>query len=128
MKKYRETHREYFKRYFKRYNESYKGKKKEWHIKHQKEVIERVKKWNKDNPERYAELCRQKSKRYNKKYPEKANAVSYANSHKQKGDKCIVYNSKNNLEFHHTDYKNNKGVTLCRKCHKEIHGGGQVDI
>ncbi len=124
MKKYRETHREYFKRY----NESYKEKKKAWHIKHRKEVIARVKKWNKDNPKRYAELCRQKTKRYQEKYPEKYKAQRYAKKHKQKGSECVVCDSKDNLEFHHIDYKNNKGITLCRKCHKKVHGVGQSDI
>ena len=119
MKRYRETHGDYFKRH----NELYKDKKKEWHIKHRKEVIERMKKWIKDNPERYAELSRQKTKRYHKKYPEKSKAQQYAKKHHQKENECIVCNSKDNLVFHHIDYKNNKGVTLCRKCHQEIHKG-----
>jgi hypothetical protein len=36
-------------------------------------------------------------------------------------DSCAICNSKDNLEMHHTSYKNHKVAFLCRKCHRAIH-------
>ena len=38
-----------------------------------------------------------------------------------KDKKCEKCGSTENLEFHHTDYKENKGFTLCRTCHRKKH-------
>ena len=41
-----------------------------------------------------------------------------------KGKKCEICGSTNNLDLHHTDYKEvnlNTIRVLCRKCHKSIH-------
>jgi len=34
---------------------------------------------------------------------------------------CKKCGYQKNLEFHHTNYKNHEGITLCISCHKELH-------
>lgn len=51
----------------------------------------------------------------------KINARNYAKRTNQKDTKCKNCKSKLNLQFHHTDYKNKIGITLCRECHKKEH-------
>lgn len=51
----------------------------------------------------------------------------YANHHKQRDTSCSKCGSLENLEFHHTDYKRNKGITLCKNCHNNTHFGGVTD-
>lgn len=36
---------------------------------------------------------------------------------------CKWCNSKEDLHFHHTDYINNTGFTLCKNCHNLLHKG-----
>jgi len=68
--------------------------------------------------------CKLHQFKYTKKNPIKIKAQNYASKHKQKGDFCKWCKSINNkLHFHHTDYENNIGFTLCDKCHKYIHRG-----
>src|SRR3989344_2784351 len=58
---------------------------------------------------------------YRLKYPIKEKARNFAHNHKQRRNKCEQCNSIKNLHFHHTNYKNNEGKTLCRKCHNLEH-------
>ncbi len=122
---YRETkeRKEYMKIYAKKHKESIQEYKRKWHIKNRDKIIKKVNKWEKDNPERYAQLNRKKAKRYQKKYPERVKASNYVYNNKQRDDTCSQCSSTENLEFHHTDYENNKGTTLCRNCHKQLHRG-----
>ena len=62
------------------------------------------------------------TKKYQQKYPERVKAMNYAQKYKQRGDKCEKCGDTRKLNFHHTDYKNNKGITVCPKCHQKIHG------
>ncbi len=112
MKRYREKHKKYFQEY-----------KRKWHIKNRNKIIKKAKKWKQDNPERNLKLEREKKKRYRSNYPEKIKAINYAHINNQRDDNCSQCNSIIDLEFHHTDYQNNKGFTLCRSCHKELHKG-----
>jgi len=51
---------------------------------------------------------------------------------KYRDKKCVICGSVNTLNAHHIFYKKdypmlslneNNGITLCRKCHRELHGG-----
>ena len=86
---------------------------------------EQVRKWKKDNPEKHKEMMKGVYKRYRKKYPEKIKAQHYANNHKQRGTYCIFCGKTENLEFHHTNYEGKKGFTVCDKCHRWLHQGGE---
>ena len=54
---------------------------------------------------------------YRDEHPEKHKARIYAKKHNQKENECLFCDSRENLQFHHTDYENNKGYTLCIKHH-----------
>lgn len=74
-------------------------------------------KWQKLNPHKlykYNLLSKQK-------FPEKYKARYYAYNHNQIKNKCEKCNSYFKLNFHHTNYELNKGVTLCQDCHYKIH-------
>ena len=60
------------------------------------------------------------SKRFHLKRPEQNKARAYA-YHKQKDIKCSICGTNEELQFHHTNYKENKGFTVCKTCHKELH-------
>jgi hypothetical protein len=38
-----------------------------------------------------------------------------------RGNECRFCKSKDNLNFHHTNYEKNEGFTLCRSCHNNLH-------
>ena len=59
------------------------------------------------------------AKRDREKYPLK-NKIKIV-YHGQRDTKCSDCGTIINLEFHHTDYKNNIGVTLCKQCHIKTH-------
>ena len=44
-------------------------------------------------------------------------------NHNQRDNHCHWCNNKENLHFHHTDYINNTGFTLCKQCHGLLHKG-----
>ena len=58
---------------------------------------------------------------YAHKNPIKIKAHQYANKNKLIGDRCIICGLTTNLHFHHTNYVENIGVTLCRTHHYEMH-------
>ncbi len=60
-----------------------------------------------------------KQKEYAKRNPEKIKAHNFANRTKQKGNKCKMCSTKKNLEFHHTNYKKNQGITICKGHHEK---------
>ena len=53
----------------------------------------------------------------------KIKAKSYVWRHKLTDNHCHWCNNKENLNFHHTDYIENTGFTLCRQCHRLLHKG-----
>lgn len=71
--------------------------------------------------EDYAKRNKEKRRKYKKERWIKERATIYARKMGLKGDKCVLCESKENLEFHHTNYERNEGFTLCRKCHRKIH-------
>ena len=113
MREYRKTEKDkkYRKKYMLEYRfnnkEKLKRQGKEWKLKHR--LI-------------YLEAKRIRRERYRKKYPEKRKAHNYALYHKQIINKCELCDSIKTLQFHHTNYEENKGFTVCDICHKKIHG------
>jgi len=114
QKEYRLKNKEKYDKYQKEY-------KRKWHIKNRDKVIEKVKKWRQDNPERYAEVHRSQIERYRIKYPERIKAYNYANSHKQKKPFCLLHILTGqyiaSVDFHHTDYEANLGFSVCKEHH-----------
>ncbi|MEK6880559.1 MAG: HNH endonuclease signature motif containing protein [Nanoarchaeota archaeon] len=53
----------------------------------------------------------------------KWNARKRAFDRNLRGEICSNCSSKENLQFHHTDYRKDKGFTLCKKCHTKVHYG-----
>jgi tRNA A22 N-methylase len=51
------------------------------------------------------------------------NSQAYAKNHNQRGECCEKCGSKKRLQFHHTNYEKNIGMTLCIKCHVKLHRG-----
>jgi hypothetical protein len=52
-------------------------------------------------------------------YPEKVNA--WKSDYKKRKKECQICKSNEDLEFHHTNYKKHEGITLCRRCHRNLH-------
>lgn len=87
----------------------------------------RAREWEKENPKRNRELCRKREKKYRLK--NKENRIKYdarrtARKKGLKDKKCSRCGSIENLNFHHTNYKKNKGKTLCKDCHLKEHPNG----
>jgi hypothetical protein len=85
-----------------------KKKNNAYHIKYRKEHPEEVKIWNK-----------KKHLKEKSKSPEKF--LAWKNDYLKRKKECQVCKSKVNLEFHHTNYKKHEGITLCRRCHRNLH-------
>jgi len=47
-----------------------------------------------------------------------------ANAKNRRKKNCEFCGFDKDLHLHHPNYKSNKGVTLCRKCHLKIHSLG----
>lgn len=149
MKEYREINKNKLKEYSKKYrlkNKSIiKKKQEEYYKKHIDKNRLKNKIWaskNKSKIPLYRIKYKDKISKYNKKYlkenynkiitqrinnPEyqvKSFARHYARNHKQRSLFCETCGIEENLEFHHTNYELNQGITLCRKCHKGLHFGG----
>lgn len=136
-KSYKEKHKEETKKYNKQYKDKHKEKAKEYKLKNS----DRIKKYRK----RYTQLPEvkkrniEKAKEYETKHPERKKAINYANRNKQKGKYCKLCNfyknlgnkygiyikqflsDKTKLQFHHTNYILNEGITLCLNHHIELH-------
>ncbi len=117
-----ERRREYMKKYYKRpeveerRREYYKEFNKKYYKKN-KDILLKKQKESKKEKGYYKEYL----KEYNKKYPERRKARSFVYNNKQKGNECLECGSTKNLDFHHTNYEKNEGITLCRSCHNIIH-------
>lgn len=88
-----------------------------WNISHRKQQSQNVKNWNKKNHKKRLETIRKDKENNKEKYKSRA----YANNIGLRGNFCERCESKENLHFHHTDYAQNKGFTVCAVCHKAIH-------
>lgn len=76
------------------------------------------------NSEAYKRKQRKKSKKYNKKYPDRERAHRLAKYHKAEIRKsaCEECGSVENLHMHHPDYsKPLYVITLCQPCHVNLH-------
>ena len=93
------------------------------------------KKYNQNNKEKIRAMrilwksknrdkIREQTKRYRLKYPEKRKAHNQVQWFKSKNNKCSKCDETKDLHFHHTNYGKNEGITLCRKCHNEVHNNG----
>lgn len=98
----------------------------DYYVENKNKIIKRVRLWCENNPT-------------------KKKAHGHAQHYKQRGDECVecrllrqlrdIYGiyiipflgDENNLDFHHTDYIKNEGVTLCRMHHWELHKQIEVE-
>lgn len=116
---------------------------KEYMKEYKKEYNETNKFWLLSNKKVYRKNNKNNISEYNKKWrinnPIKVKAHYHTNHHKQCGNECIecsffkylrttygvnvdnYLGDENYLDFHHTDYLHNEGVTLCRVHHIELH-------
>lgn len=135
-KRYRETNVEKIKRIKKAYRLKNLQKEHEygrrWRQLNKDKCKIRLEKWRERNPEKnneynrkYYKINPQKfismQKDYRKRNPEKYSARYFSSNHKLRGESCKGCGELENLHFHHTNYKINEGLTLCRKCHSSFH-------
>lgn len=73
--------------------------------------------YDKEQPE----INRLKYANYRKNHPDKRKAHKRAYYRKLRDKHCSKCNATNDLHFHHTNYDLDKGITLCRMCHREVH-------
>ncbi|MEK6860369.1 MAG: hypothetical protein AABY07_00220 [Nanoarchaeota archaeon] len=105
------------KKYYLKNSEKLKLKSEEWYNKNKERAIKKSKEWVENNRKKRNQIGRD----YDKRNPEKTRAHGLVYYHKMRGKKCEECGSLEHLEFHHTDYENNKGLTLCRDCHYKVH-------
>ena len=83
-------------------------------------------KWRKTNPKKYRILKIKQRKKENKN---KIKRRAWRNDYRLRKNYCELCGSKDKLEFHHIDYINHSGITVCFNCHRnKIHQkmeGGQ---
>lgn len=102
LKKWREDNKEYMNKYMRE------------HPQHREKAL---KKWKNNNPSKVLDNARIDREKNRLKYITR-NKVNNNNLKKKMCEEC---GSIENLEFHHTDYINNIGITVCRKCHGILH-------
>ena len=118
-----EEKKDYFKKSYHKFIDKLdcKGKAKYFKMQYEKygeKHTEYLKELRRENPEKWKEM-RRKKRLHEVKDKEKYNARRW--DYLKRKDKCEKCGSKENLEFHHTDYKNHEGITLCVKCHRRLH-------
>jgi len=89
-------------------------------------ILENQRKYTEENKEKILERRqlhdRQRRRYEDRKQKERIQKIAYFNV--LLGDKCEVCDSTENLVRHHFDYDKPLNVTtLCRRCHRTIHGG-----
>jgi len=127
--------KEYGKKWREENKERYKQTRKRW----RKLNPDKVNEWKMttyyNNREHYLKKNREAYKRnrkkileYQKKYQKDNPGVNYAHTRatrmglkKDKCEKCGHDGSTFRLEFHHTDYDKDEGMTLCVPCHRSEH-------
>ena len=76
------------------------------------------KKWKEKNPEKHKKILKTKHLR------ERANSIkrnAWSNDYKKRKEQCSLCRSSLNLQFHHINYEEHRGVTLCLNCHRKLH-------
>ena len=101
---------------------------KEYRLKNRKQILLYSREYNKKNKDKnrkyykeHKENYKLTAKKQRVKHINKIKIRNYTHRNKQKGTKCEKCGSKKNLEFHHINYNKNKVITLCRKCHINLH-------
>ncbi len=84
---------------------------------HKEELEQKNKIWIENNRDKLYEQTR----RYRKKYPERNRAYTRVERKGLKDTQCSRCSSIDNLEFHHTNYELDEGITVCKNCHNKIH-------
>ena len=116
-KKYRDAHQQSIKEYKERNKERRLSQTREWYKRNKDEVKQKNKEWRKEHPNNVKEW----DKKYRQNNSIKYNARQYSYRNKQRDDKCLNCDSIEDLHFHHIDYKQKIGITLCKRCHNGIH-------
>jgi len=88
---------------------------KDYQLKNKERYDQIKKRWRENNKEK----CNLSQYKYEKKHPEKKKARS--RSYLKKDTHCFICGIKEKLEFHHSDYEKDIGITLCFKHHRDIH-------
>lgn len=126
-KNYREENKERLNKISNNYYAKNKDTKiKDYRLKNRKKILKYNRDYNNKNKDKkyYEEnkgKIRERIRNYQKKNKIKVNARNYSKRHNQRKNYCEECKSKENLHFHHTNYKLNKGITLCKDCHKKRH-------
>ena len=113
--KLREDSRERMKKY--RQTERGKAQTKKW----REENKGYLKAYRQKNDGWWKAIHRKLQQKYRIKYPKKMKARNYANRNNQRGDICLICGNTENLHFHHIDYEQYDGFTVCESCHRNIH-------
>ena len=104
-----------------------------WRKKNKEYITEYSLKWRTKNRNKWRkaqrkvyndnkETRKRKSKeKYHNKSKIRKDAQAYATQHKQRGVISLFCRKTKNLVFHHTDYENKQGMTLCKICHSKQH-------
>lgn len=119
---------------YKKYKEKYKAYSKAYYREHKDEILERHRKWRETHREEHRRLSRNWNKRHpdrwrlhngnSKRTPEERRAHGYIYRHPElvRTD-CEFCSSAESLCGHHLDYSFPYIiVTVCRTCHKWLHG------
>ena len=93
----------------------------QWKIEHPEQAEAFTSSWRKRNKELYNKVLKKSKLKYTRANRVKMNARRRARLNQVKKDRCRLCQSNHKLEFHHTDYKNGLGLTLCRTCHSNLH-------
>ena len=140
-KEYYQKTKEKQKAYSRQYYETHKAEKKKNVAEYSKRtnykyIYKSNKKWKKNNPDKILkynikQLERSGSKLGLTKYQYKRTLNSWSLSvRKRDNNQCQTCGDKNNLNAHHIIHKSdypyltfniNNGITLCKKCHHEVH-------
>jgi len=102
------------------------AERREYNARYQKENKDKLREKKKIYKEQNKEKINEESKKYRKNNKNKIKARSYSGGMERRGkitkQKCSLCGSKEELEFHHPDYKKpTKHKVLCKKCHVKTH-------
>ncbi len=135
-KEYQNTHKNTIKYQHRSYQISHKEEinkyQREWRRKNPEKVKKIIEKRKKEHPEslkKHMEDYRNKHKKeikkkqieYRKNNKEKVNSRSRQYYLHLRTPFCAYCGSKENLQFHHTNYEKDEGFTLCASCHNQLH-------
>ena len=101
---------EYMRNYMRKYREKHG-------YKNSKNHSLSTKKWKNKNGDK----VREQQRRYYNRNPNKCISRVRTFHNKLRDNNCKICNETEDLHFHHFDYSNDIGLTVCRKCHNWIH-------